>query len=191
MIRKGYKILKKMQKKKSSKELCMESLSELLMKNSIERISVDDIIDNCGLSRSTFYRLFKDKYDLMNYIFQAEIDRFFSINSDNVTWNDLQENVSQFLYKNSQLFKSIIEFRGQDSLEQYLYHQGIEYWVNQIESITGERMSHEDSYALKIYTYGAMHTYFEWLDNDCPIEPSELTKIMSECIPHSLKKYNI
>ena len=39
------------------------SLIDLMAKNSINKITVKDIVDNCGLTRQTFYRYFKDKFD--------------------------------------------------------------------------------------------------------------------------------
>lgn len=181
-----------MNKKQTSKQLLEESLKELLMKQSIEKITVEDIVENCGVSRPTFYRHFRDKYELMNHIYYARIEEFLAAHPDPSSWKNLQETVSQLLYENAKLFKSIISFKGQDSFESFLYRYGSDYCINHIKEITGsDELSLQDSTAIKVYIYGTMNTYFEWLNNDCPIAPDTLSKIMSECIPHPLRKYFI
>ena len=57
-------------KRKTTKEILAESFQELALKKNVERITVKEITDNCQLSTTTFYRLFKDKYDLDNYMIE-------------------------------------------------------------------------------------------------------------------------
>ena len=45
--------------KQSPKVVLANSLEELLKKRSFDNITVGEIADNCGLSRTTFYRQFK------------------------------------------------------------------------------------------------------------------------------------
>ena len=52
-------------RRKTAKEILAESFRELAEKKSVDKITVPDIVENCGYSKTTFYRLFKDKYDLM------------------------------------------------------------------------------------------------------------------------------
>ncbi|WP_373842309.1 TetR/AcrR family transcriptional regulator, partial [Limosilactobacillus sp.] len=40
------------------------SLKDLLLTHSFSEITVQNIVDNCEVSRTTFYRCFKDKYEL-------------------------------------------------------------------------------------------------------------------------------
>ena len=35
----------------------------------VEKITVKEIVETCGLTRQTFYRNFQDKYDLINWYF--------------------------------------------------------------------------------------------------------------------------
>ena len=52
-------------KRKSAREILAESFRELAENKPVDKITVPNIIENCGYSKTTFYRLFKDKYDLM------------------------------------------------------------------------------------------------------------------------------
>ena len=52
-------------KRKTAKEILTSSFQELAAVKSIDKITVQEIVDNCGYSPATFYRNFKDKYDLI------------------------------------------------------------------------------------------------------------------------------
>ena len=49
-------------------QLAQEGINE----QSFEKISVSDICERCGMNRKSFYYHFKDKYDLVNWIFDTE-----------------------------------------------------------------------------------------------------------------------
>ena len=51
--------------RKTAKELMADSFKELAHKKNIEKITVKDVVENCGYSPATFYRHFRDKYDLI------------------------------------------------------------------------------------------------------------------------------
>ena len=58
-----------------TKKALAQSLKELMGKQSFAKISVADICEGCGMSRKSFYYHFKDKYDLVNWIFDMEFIR--------------------------------------------------------------------------------------------------------------------
>ena len=52
-------------KRKTAKEILAASFQELAQEKSIDKITIQEIVDNCGYSPATFYRNFRDKYDLI------------------------------------------------------------------------------------------------------------------------------
>ena len=54
------------------------SMKKLMEKKPFSKISVGDICEDCGMNRKSFYYHFKDKYDLVNWIFDTEITKIFS-----------------------------------------------------------------------------------------------------------------
>ncbi|MBM6829273.1 TetR/AcrR family transcriptional regulator C-terminal domain-containing protein [Anaerotignum lactatifermentans] len=61
------------QKTQATRESLAESLKKLMAEHSFERITIKDITDGAGFIRPTFYNHFKDKYDLVEWIFQEEV----------------------------------------------------------------------------------------------------------------------
>lgn len=44
-----------------------ESLKHLLLKKPLDKITINDLTTDCGISRMTFYYHFKDIYDLVEW----------------------------------------------------------------------------------------------------------------------------
>ena len=55
----------------TKKALAM-AMKELIEQIPFSKISVSDICEKCGMNRKSFYYHFKDKYDLVNWIFDVE-----------------------------------------------------------------------------------------------------------------------
>ena len=54
-------------KRKTTKEILVESFRELAQKKAVDKITVQDIVQNCDYSPATFYRHFTDKYALISF----------------------------------------------------------------------------------------------------------------------------
>ena len=46
-----------------------DALKQCMSKMPVEKITVKEIVEECGTTRQTFCRNFKDKYDLINWYF--------------------------------------------------------------------------------------------------------------------------
>ena len=76
-----------MMKRKTAKEILADSFHELAQDRHIDRITVREIAANCGYSSATFYRQFRDKYDLIAWHYARQIERLMDrIGSDGYTW---------------------------------------------------------------------------------------------------------
>lgn len=53
----------------------MESLLRLLEERQLSKISIKDIVEDCGINRNTFYYHFQDLPDLVEAIIREEADR--------------------------------------------------------------------------------------------------------------------
>ncbi len=59
-----------------TKKALAASLRKLLEKKRLDKITVKDITDDCGVNRQTFYYHFHDVYDLVEWIFVEEAKKF-------------------------------------------------------------------------------------------------------------------
>ncbi|MBR3020484.1 MAG: TetR family transcriptional regulator [Clostridia bacterium] len=57
---------------KSNKKILAESFRKLAENKDVSKITVRDIVTNCHLSAPTFYHYFRDKYELLAWIYEQE-----------------------------------------------------------------------------------------------------------------------
>jgi len=57
-----------------TKELLAESLKDLSKIKPVDKITIKELTKNCGLTPPTFYDHFRDKYDLMAWIYNQKVE---------------------------------------------------------------------------------------------------------------------
>ena len=72
----------------STKKALAQSLRNLLAKRTLDKITVKDIVDDCGVNRQTFYYHFHDIYDLLEWIFDDMIDTMLAERNPEDRWTD-------------------------------------------------------------------------------------------------------
>ena len=56
----------------NTKKTLAESLKRIMKNKTFSKITVSEIIADCGVNRKTFYYHFEDIYDLLKWIFENE-----------------------------------------------------------------------------------------------------------------------
>ncbi len=49
-----------------TRQIMLDAVKTLLEKHQIDDITVQDIVDEAGVARTTFYKYFSNKYDIVN-----------------------------------------------------------------------------------------------------------------------------
>ena len=69
-----------------AKAAIIRSFKELLNKQSIDKITVKEICQHCGVNRQTFYYYFTDIFDIFKYVVFKEMSRDIAQNRTFETW---------------------------------------------------------------------------------------------------------
>ena len=56
-----------------------EAMKTLMRSNPIEKITIRQIQEAAGVSRRSFYRYFRDKFDLLEWIYNYEFCRYVEV----------------------------------------------------------------------------------------------------------------
>ena len=79
-----------------TKRALASALKELMNEKLFARISVSDICTRCDMNRKSFYYHFKDKYDLVNWIYNTEFLAVVRHKNYESGWNLLRSFASIF-----------------------------------------------------------------------------------------------
>ncbi|MDD4570321.1 MAG: TetR/AcrR family transcriptional regulator C-terminal domain-containing protein, partial [Tepidanaerobacteraceae bacterium] len=105
-----------------TKKALAASFMKLLNQTTLDKITIKDIVDKCGVNRNTFYYHFQDVYDLMDWIFITEAKQ---VIDENKTYNNWQQGFLQsanYLLENKKLVYHAYNSLSREQLERYLYN---------------------------------------------------------------------
>lgn len=107
-------------KRQTAKDYLTQSAIELFSKEKIEKITVKEICANCGLSTRTFYKYYKDKYDLMNNCFENEIENYFASSDTPKCLYTFLLFSANVICERSSFFSNVFCYTGQNNIRQGL-----------------------------------------------------------------------
>lgn len=103
-----------------TKKALAHALKTLLQTHAFEKISVGMICEECGLNRKSFYYHFKDKYELVNWIYYTEFIKHTLHGNLTEAW-ELVESICDYLYENRDFYKKTFQTEGQNSFSEYFH----------------------------------------------------------------------
>lgn len=141
-----------------------ESLKKLLTKKTLEKITVKDITDDCGVNRQTFYYHFHDVYDLVEWILKEEFaDLADQLDADN--WQEMMHEVMLRMMENRDFVMNTYYSLTRRQLDQYLQkfiHPLLEQQIDQTSK--GDAVLPEDKQFLAdMATYALVGILTEWI----------------------------
>ena len=95
------------------------SMKKLMRQKPFEKISVSDICSDCGINRKSFYYHFRDKYDLVNWIFYIGFIGGMDLSRYTTGW-DWLEDVCRYFYSEREFYRAALRIEGQNSFRDYL-----------------------------------------------------------------------
>lgn len=101
-----------------TKKALADAMKRLMAAEPFQKISVGDICEACGMSRKSFYYHFKDKYDLVNWIFYTEFIETIDA-ADIHSSLSLLSDVCTYFYRERTFYRSALLIEGQNSFSSY------------------------------------------------------------------------
>ncbi len=101
-----------------TKKALAAALKELMIEMQFSKISVRMICEKCDMNRKSFYYHFKDKYELVNWIFDTEFTSENAHIEDDSGWERL-ERVCCYFFENKHFYKKVFKIDGQNSFVEH------------------------------------------------------------------------
>ena len=104
-----------------TKKAIVETFLELLKEHSLDKITVKDIVEKCGINRNTFYYYYQDIYDLIDDVFDIETKKVLEDEKQYESWYEELLRVALFVVENRPAILHIYDSKSRDVLEKYLF----------------------------------------------------------------------
>lgn len=104
-----------------TKKAIIQTFLQLLNKQSMDKITVKDIVETCGINRNTFYYYYEDIYALIDDIFKMESERIIAEKNQFATWTEELSSMVRIAMDNKKAITHIYYSKSRDVLEKYLF----------------------------------------------------------------------
>ena len=158
-------------------------MRKLMAKKPIDKIRVTEICQAAEIERPTFYYHFKDKYDLVAWIFfqDAEGTNIIDIRSAAGGLNKMKQDIL--------FYRRAYEDTSQNALWQYMLEYFVNAYTNLAKALTEkDTLDTELLFGIRLYCYGAVGMTKEWVLTDNITSAETLAQMMFNSMPESLKE---
>ena len=106
---------------KKTEELIIKTFLELIEEKPLDKITIQDIADACGINRNTFYYHFDDIYSLIDTIFKARLNTIETMFEEGVSWDECSKVAVNFLIENRRAIRHIAFSMSRSQLDHCLF----------------------------------------------------------------------
>lgn len=162
-----------------TKRALANSLKELMEEKSFKKISISDICDRCQMNRKSFYYHFRDKYDLVIWIFDTECNDISQKYADLDRWDYLNI-LFRYFDDNKGFYCKCLEVEGQNSLSEHFMELLVPKIKERLQEIMAEsNLSDFQSYFLADAVCCAVK---RWLTGKEQMSCEDFLQNMKTCI---------
>ena len=162
-----------------TKRALAAALRELMEEMPFDKIQIAQICERCDMNRKSFYYHFKDKYDLVNWIFDTEFISFSRDIANYLPSDDrweLIERACEHFYADKTFYRKALMITGKNSLSDHLR----EYLFPLIKIRIMQLLSDDiaDEFTVNFFTDAVLCAIERWLSDKQCMPPEEfVTKI--------------
>ena len=168
----------------TTKRALEASLKKLLLEKPLNKITINDITEDCGVSRMTFYYHFKDIYDLVDWILAEDAAKAMEGRRGFGTWSEAYLDVLHQLQDNKTLVLNVYRSVGREQVEQYLYRllDPIlkDFADSECHDITVQDA--DKQFVVDFYKYALVGMTLEWTRRDMKGDPKKMVERVSTMI---------
>ena len=153
-----------------------EALKKLLAKKPLNKITISDITDECGVNRMTFYYHYRDIYDLIEHICDDLLRNSLEDSRSLTTWQDGILRMLKTIKENQAFFTGIYHSLEQERVIRYLHDlfaELLQDWMDQLPTSTPVTDA-ERRFIADFFSYAFCGLALKWLREGMKEEPEVL-----------------
>ncbi len=152
------------------------SLKKRLKEKPLDKITIKDICDGCGVNRQTFYYHFQDIYDLIEWIYTSAEYQILDENMTLLTWEDALMQIFDYALQEKEFVIATYHSLSREHLENFLYretYRPLHYIIK--EHCADISIQDKDiAFLADFYKYAFVGIVLEWVRKGMKEDPAPL-----------------
>lgn len=180
-----------------TKRAIAQSLKNILLKKPLTKITINDIAEDCGINRMTFYYHFKDIYDLVEWVCLEDARTILEENKIYTSWEQGFLQIFEMVRENKPFVMNVYQCVHQEQVERYVKPL-VDHLILQIinEEEDASRVGSEDKeFVAQVYSHMFVGLMLDWIKADMQKEPelivNQLAKLLKGSMAEALKRFKI
>ena len=171
------------------------SLKNLLLKKPLDKITINDITEDCGINRMTFYYHFKDIYDLIEWCCVEDAKKALEGKKTYDTWQQGFLQIFEAVLDNKPFILNVYHSVSREQVELYLYKLTYDLLIGVVEEKSaGMNVRDEDKkFIADFYKYAFVGLMLDWVKHDMKGDPheniEELSIVMHGNVTSALERF--
>lgn len=157
----------------TTKRALEASLKNLLLQKPLDKITINDITEDCGISRMTFYYHFKDIYDLVEWSCVEDASRAIGDKKTYDTWQQGFLQIFEAVLENRPFIMNVYHSVSREQVEIYLYKLVYQLLIDVVEEkAVGLGVADTDKqFIAHFYKFSFVGLMLEWIKNGMKEDP--------------------
>ena len=180
-----------------TKRALEDSLKHLLLQKPLNKITINDIAEDCGINRMTFYYHFKDIYDLVEWACLEDAQRALDGKKSYETWQQGFVQIFRAVQENKPFVMNVYRCVDRAQVEKYLKPLTDNLLMGVIdERAEGITVREEDKeFIARVYSYVFIGIMLDWIKDDMKADPKlivdKLAILMKDSLADALRRFRI
>ena len=164
-----------------TKQALEHALKNLLLKKPFHKITINDITEECGVSRMTFYYHFKDIYDLVEWSCIEDAARALEGKKSYDTWQEGLLQIFEAVLENKPFILNVYRSVSRERVENYLYALTYELIEGVVEEQSENLMVTEEQkkFIANFYKYSFVGVMLDWIKRGMKESPEEMAGLIT------------
>ena len=167
-----------------TKRALAASLKNMLLKKPLNKITINDIAEDCGINRMTFYYHFKDIYDLVEWTCEEDAAKALEGKKTYNTWQQGFLNIFYAVLENKPFIMNVYHSVSREQVEIYLYRVTYDLLIGVVNERSANMSVSEDDkkFIADFYKFAFVGIMLEWIKNDMKADPKQIVDRISNLI---------
>lgn len=164
------------------------SLKKLLTDKPLDKITINDLTTDCGISRMSFYYHFKDIYDLVEWCCIEDGSKALQGKKTYDTWKEGIYQIFEAVMENKSFILNVYRSVGRDKIENYLHKLTYQLIVDVVEEkcVDIDLPKEDKVFIAEFYKYGFVGVMLDWIERGMKDDYGMIVEMMSVTLRGSI-----
>lgn len=173
-----------------TKRLMGQSLKKLMAEKPLDKITIREITEDCGLNRQTFYYHFEDIYDLVRWMYHEEAIALIADHEGMLLWQDGILQLFRYIEENRAVSLSALNSMSHLQLKNFFYEDIHAVVEKAVLAFAEQGVIYSKEYSeflAQVYSLAFAALIESWLLGDLQQTPEELIEYMDTALNDQIR----